>query len=100
RAPPRLRSVPTRRSSDLRRANGAVFLTGAAAGGPLERRAELEALAQELGEAETRRAAATTRLEGTLGALTAARRVSASPSSCARDRKSTRLNSSHVASSY
>jgi len=56
----------------LRRANGAVFLTGAAAGGPLERRAELEALAQEMGEAETRRAAATTRLEGTLGALTAA----------------------------
>src|SRR5207253_8771656 len=30
------------------------------------------ALAQEMGEAETRRAAATTRLEGTLGALTAA----------------------------
>src|SRR5205807_1942694 len=56
----------------LRRANGAVFLTGAAAGGPRERRAELGALAQELGEAETRRVAATTRLEGTLGALTAA----------------------------
>src|SRR5881296_1992708 len=56
----------------LRRANGAVFLAGAAAGGPLERRAEIEGLAHELGEAETRRAATTTRLEGTLGALTAA----------------------------
>src|SRR5256885_9130231 len=33
----------------LRRANGAVFLAGAAAGGPLERRAELAALRHELG---------------------------------------------------
>src|SRR2546426_646422 len=41
----------------LRRANGAVFLAGAAAGGPLERRAELEALASELREAEARRGA-------------------------------------------
>src|SRR5213595_3215840 len=40
----------------LRRANGAVFLAGAGAagGGPLERRAELDALTQELGETEGR----------------------------------------------
>jgi chromosome segregation protein len=56
----------------LRRANGAVFLAGAAAGGPLERRAEFEALAQELGEAEARRGAAATELDRTLGELTAA----------------------------
>src|SRR3989449_2799950 len=44
----------------LRRANGAVFLAGptAAGGGPLERRAELEALAQEVREAEARRGGA------------------------------------------
>src|SRR5437870_5490641 len=56
----------------LRRANGAVFLAGAAAGGPLERRAELETLTQELGEVETRRAAAAAALERTLGGLTTA----------------------------
>ena len=58
----------------LRRANGAVFLAGAGAagGGPLERRAELDALTQELGETEGRRVAAAEALHKTLGELTAA----------------------------
>ncbi|HVH67667.1 MAG TPA: chromosome segregation protein SMC [Gemmatimonadales bacterium] len=58
----------------LRRANGAVFLAGttAAGGGPLERRAELDALAQEVREAESRRGAAAAALEHTLAELTAA----------------------------
>src|SRR5439155_257028 len=56
----------------LRRANGAVFLAGTAAGGPLERRAELEALAQEVGAAEAQRGGAATTLERTLTELAAA----------------------------
>src|SRR5207247_7638794 len=36
----------------LRRANGAVFLDGATSGGPLQRRAELETIGQELAGAE------------------------------------------------
>src|SRR5207247_9550608 len=36
----------------LRRANGAVFLDGAACGGPLQRRAELETIGQELADGE------------------------------------------------
>ncbi len=57
----------------LRRANGAVFLTGtAAAGGPLERRAELDALTQEARDTESRRNGAAATLERTLGELTAA----------------------------
>src|SRR5439155_19880147 len=56
----------------LRRANGAVFLAGTTAGGPLERRAELEALAQEVGEAEAHRGGAATTLERTLVELAAA----------------------------
>jgi chromosome segregation protein len=57
----------------LRRANGAVFLAGTpAGGGPLERRAELEALAQEVRESESRRGAAAAALERTLAELTAA----------------------------
>src|SRR5438093_1429039 len=57
-----------------RRANGAVFLAGAGAvgGGPLERRAELDALERELGETEGRRVAAAEALHKTLGELTAA----------------------------
>jgi chromosome segregation protein len=59
----------------LRRANGAVFLAGptaAAGGGPLERRAELEALAQDVREAEARRGGAAATLEQTLAELAAA----------------------------
>jgi len=57
----------------LRRANGAVFLVGpTSAGGPLERRAELEALGQEVRDAESRRGAAAAALERDLAELTAA----------------------------
>src|SRR5438128_5492508 len=58
----------------LRRANGAVFLAGptVAGGGPLERRAELEALAQEVRDAEAHRGSAATTLERTLAELAAA----------------------------
>src|SRR5204863_94368 len=56
----------------LRRANGAVCLAGAGAGGPLERRGGLEALGHELEEAETRRATAATALQRTLSGLATA----------------------------
>jgi len=56
----------------LRRANGAVFLAGATAGGPLERRAELEALAHDVRDAEARRGTAATTLERTLAELSVA----------------------------
>ncbi len=64
-------------SRALRRANGAVFLAGRTSGkgsrsGPLQRRADLEALAQEVAEAEAVRAAATAALERTLADLAAA----------------------------
>src|SRR5437899_3197291 len=62
------------RGRALRRANGAVFLAGptVAGGGPLERRAELEALAQEVRDAEAHRGGAATTLERTLAELAAA----------------------------
>ncbi len=53
----------------LRRANGAVFLTGRTSGGPLQRRAELEALGQEVRDAEATRGAAAAALERTLAEL-------------------------------
>ena len=58
----------------LRRPNGAVFLdggpaTGSGAGGPLQRRAELEALEQDVREAEAARGRATAALEYTLAEL-------------------------------
>src|SRR3989454_119342 len=62
------------RGRALRRANGAVFLAGptVAGGGPLERRAELEALAQEVRDAEAHRGGAATTRERTLAELAAA----------------------------
>jgi len=62
------------RGRALRRANGAVFLAGPTVkgGGPLERRAELEGLEQEVREAEARRGNAATTLERTLAELAAA----------------------------
>src|SRR5438067_2487377 len=60
------------RGRALRRANGAVFLAGTTAGGPLERRAELEGLAQEVREADVHRGDAATTLERTLAELAAA----------------------------
>jgi chromosome segregation protein len=53
----------------LRRANGAVFLTGRTSGGPLQRRAELDALAQEVRDGEATRGAAAAALERTLAEL-------------------------------
>src|SRR5207237_410143 len=65
-------------SRALRRANGAVFLAGRASaggakgGGPLQRRADLDALAQEVADAEAARGASTAALERTLAELAAA----------------------------
>src|SRR5947208_9839800 len=56
----------------LRRANGAVFLAGTTAGGPLERRAELEGLEQEVRETQIDGGDAATTLERTLAELAAA----------------------------
>jgi chromosome segregation protein len=62
------------RGRALRRANGAVFLAGPTVkgGGPLERRAELEGLEQDVRDAEVRRSNAATTLERTLAELAAA----------------------------
>jgi len=56
----------------LRRANGAVLLSGATAGSPLQRRAELEGLEQDVREAAAARAGVAEALEQTLAALAAA----------------------------
>jgi chromosome segregation protein len=57
----------------LRRANGAVFLDGgAASAGPLQRRAELETLEQEVREAEAARDRAAATLDTTVKDLAAA----------------------------
>jgi chromosome segregation protein len=56
----------------LRRANGAVFLAGASAGGPLLRRAELEGLERDVREGDTVRSRAAAELEETLSELAAA----------------------------
>jgi chromosome segregation protein len=56
----------------LRRANGAVFLAGATTGGPLQRRAELEGLDQDVRHGEAGRARAADALERTLADLAAA----------------------------
>jgi len=58
----------------LRRANGAVFLDGGThtSGGPLQRRAELEALEQEVREANAARDRAGAALDGTVRELAAA----------------------------
>ena len=54
----------------LRRASGAIFLSGAAApSGPLRRRAELGALAHEVGRGEAALGAAEAALQGTMGRL-------------------------------
>jgi chromosome segregation protein len=53
----------------LRRANGAVFLSGPTAGGPLQRRAELEALRQEETEATAARDRAVAALDATVREL-------------------------------
>ena len=61
------------RGGAVRRANGAVFLDGGApGGGPLQRRAELEALEQDLAEAERTRDRTERALLETTNELTAA----------------------------
>jgi chromosome segregation protein len=60
------------RGRAVRQANGAVLLAGPGAGGPLERRAELEALEQEVQAAAAARAAATAALERVLAEAAAA----------------------------
>jgi chromosome segregation protein len=67
----------------LRRANGAVLLAGPATGGPLERRAELEALSRAVEEAEATRARATAALERVLAELVAAESAFASATKAA-----------------
>src|SRR5439155_1335671 len=56
----------------LRRANGAVFLDGGGGGGPLQRRAELESLEQEVDDARASETRAAEELEGTLAELAGA----------------------------
>jgi chromosome segregation protein len=56
----------------VRRANGAVYLAAATAGGPLQRRAELAALEQEASEVADAQTQAAAALEQTLGAVAAA----------------------------
>ena len=56
----------------VRRGNGAVFLDTAGTGGPLKRRAELEALVQDVAEAEAGRDRALAELEAAATELTAA----------------------------
>src|SRR3989449_450418 len=56
----------------LRRANGAVFLDGGGGGGPLQRRAELESLEQEVDDARASETRAAEELERTLAELAAA----------------------------
>src|SRR6266704_762398 len=56
----------------LRRANGAVFLDGGGGGGPLQRRAELESLEQEVDDARASETSAAEELERTLAELAAA----------------------------
>src|SRR5437764_974438 len=60
------------RGRALRRANGAVFLAGTTAGGPLERRAELEGLEQAVRETQVNGGDAATPLDRTLAELAAA----------------------------
>jgi chromosome segregation protein len=56
----------------LRRPNGAVFLDGAGAAGPLQRRAELEELGRDAAAAEAARARAAQQVEDVTRALAAA----------------------------
>ena len=67
----------------LRRANGAVFLAGASAGGPLLRRAELESLELEVREGEAARSRAAAELEQALGEMAAAESAHAAAAAAA-----------------
>jgi len=67
----------------LRRANGAVFLDGGVAAGPLQRRAELEELAREAEASEKARAQAVQRLDEITRDLAAAEQAFAAASTVA-----------------
>ena len=84
------------RGRALRRANGAVFLAGSTptAGGPLERRAELESLAQEVRDAEARRDTGAATLERTLADLTDAEAALAAAGEAAEQARQHELESS------
>ena len=84
------------RGRALRRANGAVFLAGSTptAGGPLERRAELESLAQEVRGAEARRDTGAATLERTLADLTDAEAALAAAGEAAEQARQHELESS------
>ena len=84
------------RGRALRRANGAVFLAGSTptAGGPLERRAELESLAQEVRDAEARRDTGVATLERTLADLTDAEAALAAAGEAAEQARQHELESS------
>ena len=84
------------RGRALRRANGAVFLAGSTptAGGPLERRAELESLAQDVRDAEARRDTGAETLERTLADLTDAEAALAAAGEAAEQARQHELESS------
>src|SRR5438067_1587848 len=88
-----------RGSRALRRANGAVFLAGRAAagrakgGGPLQRRADLDALAQEVADAEAARGASAAALEHTLAELAAAEAAFATAAEAAEQARHRELES-------
>jgi len=84
------------RGRALRRANGAVFLAGSTptAGGPLERRAELESLAQDVRDAEARRDTGAATLERTLADLTDAEAALAAAGEAAEQARQHELESS------
>ena len=78
----------------LRRANGAMFLDGGSAGaGPLQRRAELEALTTELAEAAAARDRTQQTLDKTLQDLTAAQAALAEAAEAAERSRGEELES-------
>src|SRR5438132_523462 len=77
----------------LRRANGAVFLDGATSGGPLQRRAELEAIGQDLAGAEGARERAGTELRGTTAELAQAEEAFAAAGEAAEQARHRELES-------
>ena len=75
----------------LRRANGAIFLAGTGTGGPLQRRAELESLQQEVRDAEAARDRAVAGLDATLRELAAAEAALAAAGQSAEQARSAEL---------
>ena len=78
----------------LRRANGAVFLTGPTAGGPLLRRAELEGLERDVAAAQAARERAAARVEQTLAELALAEATHAAAAATAEQARQLELEAS------